>query len=312
MEPDSTFRGIAPDVTFLTGNTPMVRLNRVAGKDGAEVVAKLEYFNPTSSVKDRTALAMILDAEKKGLIGKDAVILEPTSGNTGIALASVCAVKGYRLIIVMPDSMSEERRKLLKLLGAELVLTPAKRGMRGSVEKALEMAKGNPEYFMPDQFNNPANPEVHSATTGREIWRDTEGRVDVLIAGVGTGGTITGIARTLKELKPGIKVVAVEPESSPVLSGGKSGPHNIQGIGPGFVPSILDTMILDEVVRVADSKACEMARRLASEEGLLAGMSSGAAVVAAVEVAARAENRGKLAVVILPDTGERYLSTWAS
>ncbi|MBN1369431.1 MAG: cysteine synthase A [Dehalococcoidaceae bacterium] len=312
MQPGSNFRGIAPDVTFLTGNTPMVRLNHIGSKDGAEIVAKLEYFNPTSSVKDRTALAMILDAEKKGLIGKGAVILEPTSGNTGIALASVCAVKGYRLIIVMPDSMSEERRKLLKLLGAELVLTPAKWGMKGSVEKALEMAKDNPGYFMPDQFNNPANPEVHSATTGREIWRDTGGRVDVLIAGAGTGGTITGVARTLKELKHGIKVIAVEPERSPVLSGGKSGPHGIQGIGPGFVPSILDTTILDEVVKIADSEAFEMARRLASEEGLLAGISSGAAVAAAVTVAARVENRGKLAVVILPDTGERYLSTWMS
>jgi len=303
-------RGIAPDVTYLTGNTPMVRLNRVAGKNGAEIVAKLEYFNPTSSVKDRTALAMILDAEKKGRIGEHTVILEPTSGNTGVALAAVCAVRGYRLIIVMPDSMSEERRKLLRLFGAELVLTPAKEGMRGSVEKAQEMAGSNPEYFIPDQFNNPANPEIHSATTAMEIWRDTGGRVDMVIAGVGTGGTITGIARNLKKLKPGIKIIAVEPENSPVLSGGKSGPHNIQGIGAGFVPSIVDKTVLDEIIQVADSTACEMVHRLAREEGLLAGMSSGAAVVAAAQASAGAENRGKLAVVILPDTGERYLSAW--
>lgn len=310
IELDGTFRGIAPDVTFLTGNTPLVRLNRIAGKDGAEIVAKLEYFNPTGSVKDRTALAMILDAEKKGSIGKNSVILEPTSGNTGIALAAVCAVKGYRLIIVMPDSMSEERRKLLKLLGAELVLTPAKEGMKGAVEKALEMAEGNPEYFIPDQFNNPANPEIHAASTGREIWRDTEGRVDMVIAGVGTGGTITGIARTLKKLNQDVKIIAVEPEGSPVLSGGKSGPHNIQGIGAGFVPAVMDMNVVDEIIQVADSKACEMARRLADREGLLAGISSGAAVAAALAVAARHENRGKLAVVILPDTGERYLSAW--
>ena len=303
-------RGIARDVTELIGNTPLVRLNRVTQGLKAEVVAKLESFNPLSSVKDRIGVAMIADAEEKGFIKQDTVIVEPTSGNTGIALAFVCAARGYRLILVMPDTMSTERRRLLAILGADLVLTPGTGGMPAAIKKAEELVAENPNYFMPQQFNNSANPEIHRLTTAEEIWRDTGGRVDILVSGVGTGGTITGTAEALKKKKPDIKVVAVEPAGSPVLSQGKSGPHRIQGIGAGFVPDILKTELLDGIVTVRSQDAGEMARRLAGEEGILAGISSGAVVWAALEIAARKENEGKLIVVILPDTGERYLSTW--
>ncbi len=303
-------RGIARDVMELIGNTPLVRLNRITGDIPAEVVAKLEFFNPAGSIKDRVGVAMILDAEIKGLINKDTVIIEPTSGNTGIALAFVCAARGYRLILTMPDTMSKERRQLLSVFGAELVLTPGAEGMVGAIKKAEQLAAENPNSFIPQQFKNPANPEVHRITTADEIWRDTEGRVDILVAGVGTGGTITGIAGAIKDKKPGVKAIAVEPADSPVLSGGKAGPHKIQGIGAGFIPDVLRTDLLDEIVRVSSEDAGTMARRLAREEGILAGISSGAATWAALEVARRPENRGKLIVVILPDTGERYLSTW--
>jgi cysteine synthase A len=303
-------RGIADNMLELIGNTPLVRLNRIAAGAGAEVAAKLEYFNPTSSVKDRIGVSMVLDAEAKGLIKKDTVIVEPTSGNTGIALAFVCAARGYRLVLTMPDTMSVERRQLLSVFGAELVLTPGAEGMKGAIKKAEELAAENKNYYMPQQFKNPANPEIHRLTTAEEIWRDTEGRVDILVAGVGTGGTITGTAEVLKAKKPGFKAIAVEPAGSPVLSQGKAGAHKIQGIGAGFVPDVLRKALIDEIITVQNEDAGDTARRLAREEGILAGISSGAAAWAAIEVARRAENKGKLIVVILPDTGERYLSTW--
>ena len=303
-------RGIARDVTELIGNTPLVRLNRITKGVKAEVVAKLEFFNPAGSVKDRIGVAMILDAETKGLIKKGTIIIEPTSGNTGIALALVCAARGYRLILTMPDTMSKERQQLLAVFGAELVLTPGAEGMKGAISKAEQLAAEYSNSFIPQQFQNPANPEVHRVTTADEIWRDTDGRVDILVAGVGTGGTITGVAEAIKARKPEFKAIAVEPSDSPVLSGGKAGPHKIQGIGAGFIPDVVRTDLLDEIVRVSNEDAGTMARRLAREEGLLVGISSGAATWAALEIAKRHESEGKLIVVILPDTGERYLSTW--
>ena len=303
-------RGIAGDCLQLIGNTPLVKLNKVTDGAYAEVLAKLESFNPLGSVKDRVGVAMIVDAEQKGLIKADTVLVEPTSGNTGIALAFVCAARGYRITLVMPDSVSLERRKLLSILGAELILTPGAEGIPGAIRKSEEMVKQNGNYLMLDQFRNEANTAIHRVTTAEEIWRDTDGRVDIVVAGVGTGGTITGIAEALKPRKPGFKAVAVEPESSPVLSGGRPGPNKIQGIGAGFVPDILRTDLLDEIIRVSAEDAGIMARRLAKEEGILVGISSGAAARAALQVALRPENRGKLIVVILPDTGERYLSTW--
>jgi cysteine synthase len=303
-------RGIAKDSTELIGNTPLVRLNHITAGCQAEVVAKLESFNPLSSVKDRIGVAMIAAAEESGLIKKDTIIIEPTSGNTGIALAFVCAAKGYRLILTMPDTMSIERRQLLKILGAEVVLTPGAEGMTGAIKKAEQLGTEYPGSFIAQQFKNPANPEIHRVTTAEEIWRDTAGKVDILVAGVGTGGTITGNAGALKEKKPGLKAIAVEPEGSPVLSQGRAGAHKIQGIGAGFVPDILQRDLIDEIITVSNEDAGETARRLAKEEGILAGISSGAATWAALKAAKRPENKGKLIVVILPDTGERYLSTW--
>ncbi|MCX6003735.1 MAG: cysteine synthase A [Chloroflexi bacterium] len=303
-------RGIAKDATELIGNTPLVRLNRVVRGVNAEVVAKLESFNPVHSVKDRIGVSMILDAEEKGLIKKGTVIVEPTSGNTGIALAFVCAARGYKLILTMPETMSAERGQLLSIFGAQLVLTPGAEGMPGAVKRAEQLVAGNSNYMMLQQFKNPANPEIHRLTTAEEIWRDTNGRVDILVAGIGTGGTITGVAEVLKQRKPAFKAIAVEPAAAPVLSGGKPGPHKIQGIGAGFTPDILRADLIDEIIRVTDEDAGIIARRLAREEGILAGISSGAATWAALEVAKRLENKGKLIVVILPDTGERYLSTW--
>jgi cysteine synthase A len=303
-------RGIARDSTEAIGNTPLVRLNHITEGAKAEVVAKLESFNPVSSIKDRIGVAMILDAEEKGLLKKDTVIVEPTSGNTGIALAFVCAARGYRLILTMPDTMSLERRQLLSIFGAEVVLTPGTEGIPGAIRKAEQLAAENPEYFMPQQFKNPANPEIHRLTTAEEIWRDTGGRADIFISGVGTGGTITGVAEVLKPRKPGFKVIAVEPSDSPTLSEGRAGAHKIQGIGAGFVPDILKTDLIDEIITVGNEDAGETARKLAREEGILVGISSGAAAWAALKVARRSENEGKLIVVLLPDTGERYLSTW--
>jgi cysteine synthase A len=300
---------IADNIIGTVGNTPLVRLDRLAVGMGASVVGKLESFNPLSSVKDRIAMAMIEAAEKDGKIGPGSTIIEPTSGNTGVGLAFVCAARGYKLVLTMPETMSFERRLLLKALGAKLVLTPGADGMSGAINRAEELVKETPGSFMPQQFKNPANPEIHRRTTAVEIWNDTDGLVDVFVAGVGTGGTLTGVGSALKERKPAVRVVAVEPAGSAVLSGSKPGPHKIQGIGAGFVPDVLDRGLIDEVVQVKDEDAATTARRLAREEGILAGISSGAAVWAALKLAARDENAGKMIVVVLPDTGERYLST---
>ncbi len=300
---------IANDVTELIGNTPLVRLRRLTEGSAAEVVAKLEFFNPAHSVKDRIGAAMIEAAERTGMIKEDTIILEPTSGNTGIALAFVCAAKGYRLALTMPETMSKERRMLLRAYGAELILTPGSEGMAGAIRKAEEIAAADQRYFIPQQFKNPANPAIHRKTTAEEIWHDTDGGVDFLVAGVGTGGTITGVSEVIKARKPSFRSVAVEPDASPVLSGGQKGPHPIQGIGAGFVPEVLNTKIYDEIIRVKGEDAMSTARRMAKEEGLLVGISSGAATWAALRVANRPENTGKLIVVIIPSFGERYLST---
>ena len=300
---------IANNITELVGNTPLVRLNRISKGSVAEVVAKLEYFNPSHSVKDRIGLAMIETAEKAGLIKEDTIILEPTSGNTGIGLAFVCAERGYKCAFTMPETMSKERQLLLKAYGAELILTPGSEGMPGAIRKAEEMAASDSHYFIPNQFENPANPEIHRRTTAMEIWKDTDGKADILVAGVGTGGTITGVGETLKALKPSFRCVAVEPDASPVLSGGLKGPHPIQGIGAGFIPKILNPKIIDEIIRVKNEDAFDIARSMARMEGLLVGISSGAATWAALQVAHREENKDKLIVVIIPSFGERYLST---
>ncbi len=302
---------IAKKLTDLIGNTPLLELGVFGAKKGVEakLIVKLEYFNPLSSVKDRIGYSMIADAEERGLLNKDSVIIEPTSGNTGIALAFVAAAKGYRLVLAMPETMSIERRAMLKALGAELVLTPGPEGMKGAIRRAEELAAQTPNSFIPGQFNNPANPEIHRKTTAEEIWRDTDGEVDAFVGGVGTGGTITGVGEVLKKKKPGVKIVAVEPFDSPVLSGGAPGPHKIQGIGAGFVPEVLNVKIIDEIFKVKNDEAIRTARELARYEGLLVGISSGAAAFAALQVAKRPEFKGKTVVALLPDTGERYLST---
>jgi cysteine synthase A len=301
---------IKANVLELIGNTPLVRVTKVLDGAKGDLVLKLESRNPLSSVKDRIAFSMIEDAEKRGMLKKGGVIVEPTSGNTGIGLAYIAAYKGYRCILTMPESMSIERRKLLKAFGAELILTPAPQGMKGAIEKAKEILESTENAFMPQQFENPANPEIHRKTTAEEIWKDTDGRVDIVVCGTGTGGTVTGVAQVLKPRKPSIRVIAAEPADSPVISGGKPGPHKIQGWGPGFVPKVLDTSVLDEVIKVSNEDAGRDARRLTREEGILSGISCGGAVTAAREVARRPENAGKLIVVVLPDTGERYLTTW--
>lgn len=300
---------IYEDITKTIGNTPLVKLNNVAKGLGSTVVAKMESFNPLGCVKDRIGIAMIEAAENAGLISKNTIIIEPTSGNTGIALAFVAAARGYKLILTMPDTMSLERRDLLKAFGAEIVLTPGAEGMRGAVNKAEELQKNTPNSFMPQQFKNPANPEIHRKTTAEEIWNDTDGKIDIFVGGVGTGGTITGVGEVIKKRKPSLKVIAVEPFDSPVLAGGKPGPHKIQGIGAGFIPDILNMKVIDEIIPVKNEQAFAASRQLARQEGILAGISSGAATYAALLVAARPENKGKLIVVVLPDTGERYLST---
>jgi len=300
---------IFSDITRTIGSTPLVRLNKISEGRTATILAKLEFKNPLGSVKDRIGLAMIEAAERQGLIGKDTLIVEPTSGNTGIALAFVCAVRSYRLVLTMPDTMSQERQKLLRHLGAELVLTPGAKGMKGAIQMAREILDNTPGAYMPDQFSNPANPEIHRKTTAEEIWQDTKGAVDFLVAGVGTGGTITGVSEVIKDRKPSFKAVAVEPYDSPVLSGGQPGAHKIQGIGAGFVPDVLNTRIIDEIITVTNEDAFEVAREMARKEGILCGISSGAAVWAALQIAGRPENSQKTIVTILPSTGERYIST---